>query len=87
MSNKDNIDFLRRIVESPIDTRKTSDIGRLYYQLDVFQSHLREVESIIQFLLKYSPTEVDSYRLIEKLIKARIQQLNEQIATLSSTQR
>ena len=54
----------------------------LKLQLDVFQAHLKEVESVLQSLYKYSPTEVDSYLLIRKLIVRKIEQLKKQIAAL-----
>ena len=54
----------------------------LKLQLAAFQTHLTEVETVIQSLSKYSPTELDSYKLIEKLLIVRIGQLKNQIAKL-----
>ena len=57
----------------------------LKLQLDAFQAHLTEVESVIQSLYKYSPTEVDLFLFIRKLIVAKIEQLKKQIATLEKS--
>ena len=44
----------------------------LKLQFDAFQAHLIEVESVIQSLYEYFPTEVDSFLFIRKLIVAKI---------------
>ena len=57
----------------------------LKLQLNVFQAHLTEVNSVIQSLSRYSPTEVDSFWFIKKLIVAKIKQLKKQIATIEKS--
>jgi CRISPR/Cas system Type II protein with McrA/HNH and RuvC-like nuclease domain len=47
----------------------------LQLQLVAFQKHLAEVETAIEFLSKYYPSELDSYKLIEKLLIVKIAQL------------
>jgi hypothetical protein len=54
----------------------------LKLQLAAFQTHLTEVETVIEVLSKYSPAELDSYKLIEKLLIMKIGQLKNQVAKL-----
>jgi hypothetical protein len=64
-------------VSSPLSRVKHPESLKL--QLAAFQTHLKEVEEVIQVLAKYSPTELDSYKLIEKLLIVKIGQLKGQI--------
>jgi hypothetical protein len=58
----------------------------LKLQLAAFQAHLKEVETVIEVLSKYSPAELDSYKLIEKLLIMKIGQLKSQVAKLDGNQ-
>ena len=64
-------------VSSPLSRVKHPESLKL--QLAAFQTHLKEVEEVMQVLSKYSPTELDSYKLIEKLLIVKIGQLKGQI--------
>jgi hypothetical protein len=54
----------------------------LKLQLDAFQTHLREVDLLIKSISVSSPTELESYRLIRKLVKEKIEKLKVQISAL-----
>ena len=58
----------------------------LKLQLAAFEAHLTEVERVIEVLPKYSPAELDSYKLIEKLLIMKIGQLKSQVAKLEGGQ-
>jgi len=58
----------------------------LKLQLAAFEAHLTEVERVIEVLPKYSPAELDSYKLIEKLLIMKIGQLKSQVAKLEGDQ-
>ena len=64
-------------VSSPEPRVKHPESLRL--QLAAFQTHLKEIEEVMEVLAKYSPTELDSYKLIEKLLIVKIGQLKGQI--------
>ncbi len=58
----------------------------LRLQLTAFKAHLKEVETVIEVLSNYSPTELDSYKLIEKLLIMKIGQLENQVVKLDEGQ-
>lgn len=74
------------------DDDVNSQLSRVKYpeslklQLAAFETHLREVEMVIEVLSKYSPTELDSYKLIEKLLIMKISQLKNQVVKLEEKQ-
>ena len=54
----------------------------LRLQLDAFQEHLAEVDSVIGDLIKYSSTELESFWLIRNLIVRRISELRNEFEKL-----
>ena len=73
MLDEDNINLLLSRARYP---------DSLNLQMEVFQAHLRKTESVLQSLAKTSSPEVDSYLLVRKLIKIKIEQLENQIRQL-----
>jgi hypothetical protein len=74
------------------DDEVNSQLAKVKYpeslklQLAAFQTHLKEVETVMEVLSKYSPTELDSYKLIEKLLIMKIGQLESQVKRLERDQ-
>ncbi len=67
------------------DSALPSTLGRaesLRLQLDAFQKHLAEVDSVIGDLTKYSSTELESFWLIRKLIVRRTSELRNELEKL-----
>ena len=52
----------------------------LKLQLAVFETHLTELRRVMEVLSECSPTELDSYKLIEQLVTSRIEQLKTRLA-------
>jgi hypothetical protein len=61
---------------------RTGDPESLRFQLEAFQTHLNEIESVIPSLSKFCPEEVESFLLIRKLVNVKIEQLKHQIKML-----
>lgn len=55
----------------------------LRLQLDAFNKHLAEVDSLIEDLTRYAPTELESFWLTRRLITKRIDELQSEINKLA----
>ena len=58
---------------------KVKDLETMRLELDAFQKHLAEVESVIGELITYHATELESFWFIRRLILKNIDELRQEI--------